>query len=97
MNKEPNSPALHTGVGPKGFSKRGVRFLIGGLAGGTVLVCVASVAFDDWTYLTRWLTGVAAVVIVLVYFFGKKWLVGRAVRLAQKNAESDSTKGEPDQ
>jgi hypothetical protein len=96
MNREPNNPALHAGVESKKFSKRGVRFLIGGLAGGTVLVVVASFAFDDWAYLTRWLSGLAAVVIALVYIFGKKWLVGRAVRLAQQNVEPNSTKGEPD-
>ena len=78
------------------LSKRGVRFLIGGLAGGTVLVVVASIAFDDWAYLARWLSGLAAVTIVLVYIFGKKWLVGRAVRLAQQNGETDSPKGETD-
>jgi len=70
--------------------------LIGGLAGGTVLVVAASFAFDDWAYLTRWLSGLAAVVIVLVYICGKKWLVGRAVRLAQQNVESNSRAGEPD-
>jgi len=60
MNKEPNNPSPHTGVGPKRFSKRGVRFLIGGLAGGTVLVVLASFAFDDWSYLTRGLTGLGS-------------------------------------
>ena len=53
MDKEPNNPALHAGVEPKKFSKRGLRFLIGGLAGGTVLVVAASFAFDDWSYLAR--------------------------------------------
>jgi hypothetical protein len=85
MNRQPNDPAVHAGVVPTKFSKRGVRFLIGGLAGGTVFVVAASV--DDWAYLTRWLTGLAALVIVLVYILGKKWLVGRAVRLAQQNVE----------
>ena len=96
MNKEPNNPALHAGVEPKRFSKCGMRFLIGGLAGGTVLVVVASFAFDDWAYLTRWLSGLAALVIVLAYIFGKKWLVSRAVRLVRQNVEPNSTKGEAD-
>ena len=96
MTSEPNNPALHAGVEPK-KPRSAVRvFVIGGLAGGTVLVVVASFAFDDWSFLTRWFTGLAAVAIVFVYIFGKKWLVGRAVRLAQQNGESDSLKRETD-
>lgn len=80
----------------KPFSKRGIRFLVGGVAGGTALVAVISLVFDDGSYLTRWLSGLAAVGIALICIFGKKWLVERAIRLAQRSVEPDSRTGEPD-
>jgi hypothetical protein len=81
---------------PKPFSMRGIRFLVGGLAGGTALVAVISLVFDDRSYLTRWLSGLAAVAIALICVSGKKWFMGRAIRLAQRSAEPDSRTGEPD-
>ena len=70
--------------------KRAVHFLVRGLVGGTAIVVVASFVFDDWAYLGRCLSGLAAVVIVSVYILGKKWLVGQAINLTQRNVEPTS-------
>ena len=63
------------------LSKRGIGFLFGGLSGGTLIVTCISFAMDDWSHLYRWLSGLAVLVVVFVYVFGRKWLIRQAVRI----------------
>ena len=76
---DPQPPGKSPGL----LSKRGVRFLVGGLIGGTMIVTCISFAMDDWSYLYRWLSGLAVVVMVFVYVFCKKWLARRAIHLVE--------------
>jgi hypothetical protein len=78
---DPQPPGKSPGLLPK----RGIRFLVGGLIGGTLIVTCISFAIDDWTYLYRWLSGLAVVVMVFVYVFCKKWLARRAIHLVKPN------------
>ena len=73
---------------------RGLRFLTGGLAGGTLLVAVVSLVVDDWSYLTRWMSGLATVVLVVAIVTGKKWFVGRALRLLLQQSKDDASRTE---
>jgi hypothetical protein len=59
--------------------RRGIKFLVGGLLGGTLLVVILSAAFHDWSYLGRWGTGLAAIVLVVVVTPAKFWLTWLAV------------------
>jgi hypothetical protein len=66
---------------------RGIGFLFGGLAGGTLLVALFSAAVHDWEYFTRWLTGLAGVGLVAAYIFIRRWFIKRAVRFAEEPSD----------
>src|SRR6185369_2025053 len=89
---DPQPPGKSPGL----LSKRGIRFLVGGLIGGTLIVTCISFAMDDWSYLYRWLSGLAVVVMVFVYVFCKKWLTRRAMHLVQTHVQPQSTKASHD-
>ena len=67
--------------------KRGIRFLLAGLAGGSLLVAVCSAAFDIWEYFTRWLSGLAAVGLAVGYIVIRRWLTKRAIRFAEEPSD----------
>ena len=97
-NENPSLTPLADGnsSGAKFYSKRGAWFLTGGLVGGTVIVAVMSFVFKDWSHLTRWLTGLVIAGMVSVYFFVKKWLLRRALRLTEQMIEPVSSQEESD-
>ena len=68
---------------PKPRRKRGILYLVGGVLGGTIIVTCFSFATNDWSYLYSLLGGLAALVILLVYFVCKRWLVNQALRQVQ--------------
>ncbi len=68
---------------PKPARKRGLLFLVGGVLGGTIIVACISVATNSWSYLYRWLSGLAALVIVFVYFFFKRYVAKQVIRHVQ--------------
>jgi hypothetical protein len=80
-------PARGTLSGPKRFSKRGARFLFGGLVGGALLVAVMSFGLGDWTHLAHWLSGLAVLAIAGAYVFGMKWLLGRAMPVTRQKVQ----------
>lgn len=78
-------PGTDSHLGPaKTSRRRGIKFLVGGVLGGTLLVVILSAAFHDWSYLGRWATGLAVIVLVGGYLLGKRWLMMRAIRVAQQ-------------
>ena len=79
----------------KTSTRRGIKFLIGGLLGGTALVVVFSVAFNDWTYLTRWLSGVVVIGLVAGYKLGRYLFISRAIHLAEQVRDQSPPKRLP--
>jgi hypothetical protein len=57
---------------------RGLRFLLGGIVGGTLLVVTFSIVVRDWSYLSRWIFGLLIVGIIIGYSVGKRWLIRQA-------------------
>jgi hypothetical protein len=47
--------------------RRGIKFLVGGVVGGTLLVVILSAAFHDWSYLVRWASGLVVLGLVVGY------------------------------
>ena len=75
---------------PKTTPKRGILFLVGGLLGGTFIVTCISFATNDWSYLYRWLSGLAVLGLVFVYFSCKKWLARRAIHFLQRDVQANA-------
>lgn len=80
---------------PKPARMRGILFLVGGVLGGTIIVTCFSFATNGWSYLYSWLSGLAALVMVFIYFFCKRWLVNQAFRHMQTDVQP-KTKESPD-
>ena len=62
--------------------RRGIKFLVGGLLGGTLLVAILSAAFHDWSYLGRWASGLAGIGLAIVVTLAKYWLMRLALALS---------------
>ena len=62
--------------------RRGIKFLVGGLLGGTLLVAILSAAFHDWSYLGRWASGLAGIGLAIVVTLAKYWLMRLAIALS---------------
>ena len=75
---------------PKPAPKRGILFLVGGVLGGIIIVTCVSFATNNLSYLYRWLSGLAVLVMVFVYFFCKSWLVNRAIRHVQTDVQPNT-------
>lgn len=74
---------------------RGIKFLIGGIFGATLLVMIFSAAVGDWSYITRWGSGLAAVALVIGYKVAKHWLIGRAIHVERED-ENEQNRQSPD-
>lgn len=91
MRHELGPNGLRSGLGrnespteiPKRSGRRGIRFLIGGVLGGTVVVVIFSAAFRDWVHLTRWASGLVAVGLAIGYLSGRLWLMRRTARFVK--------------
>lgn len=61
---------------------RGLRFLLGGLIGGSLIVLSFSALTNDWSQARHWAGGIAAISIAVAYFYFEhcfKRLVTRVV------------------
>jgi uncharacterized membrane protein len=84
--EEKDQPVFQAETHPsKDAPGRGRRFLIGGIGGGTLLVAVMSLAVRDWSYLTRWVSGVFAVALAAAVIAAKSSLERRVARLMEED------------